>query len=395
MKQPTWERIATHVILIIACSIALFPVLWIVSTSFKNQFDVLSTEIELIPREPTLENYQNLFDPTTATGGFFWNWFGNSLLISVLTTVLSVFLASTAAYALSRYRFFGKRGATSFFLTSQMFPAVILLVPLFQLLAIRLGLLNTPWALVLAYATTAIPFCVLMLKSYFDTLPIELEEAAKIDGPRAARRLLADRHPALDARYRGHRLLRLHHRVERVPVRPGLPHQAGGVHPPDRRSPLHQPVHPELGRDDGALRGRHHPGGDLLLPCPALPDQRPVDRRHQGLTSAPGSVLGSRSRRTNACRGPPDRLGPTIGAVNWLAELFETNRIIVLSVYGQVFFVMGLAVALQSRQRSELPLARPLGWLAASGSSTGSWPGATCSFRSRRGSCRCRSSSCS
>ena len=182
MKQPMWERVATHVVLIIACAIALFPVLWIVSTSFKNQFDVLSTEIELIPREPTLENYQNLFDPTTATGGFFWNWFGNSLLISVLTTVLSVFLASTAAYALSRYRFSGKRGATSFFLTSQMFPAVILLVPLFQLLAIRLGLLNTPWALVLAYATTAIPFCVLMLKSYFDTLPIELEEAAKIDG---------------------------------------------------------------------------------------------------------------------------------------------------------------------------------------------------------------------
>jgi arabinogalactan oligomer/maltooligosaccharide transport system permease protein len=182
MKQPLWERIATHVVLLIACAIALFPVLWIVSTSFKNQFDVLSTEIELIPRDPTLENYQNLFDPTTATGGFFWNWFGNSLLISVLTTVLSVFLASTAAYALSRYRFFGKRGATSFFLTSQMFPAVILLVPLFQLLAIRLGLLNTPWALVLAYATTAIPFCVLMLRSYFDTLPIELEEAAKIDG---------------------------------------------------------------------------------------------------------------------------------------------------------------------------------------------------------------------
>lgn len=182
MKQPAWERIATHVVLLIACAIAIFPILWIVSTSFKNQFDVLSTEIELIPSEPTLENYQNLFDPSTATGGFFWSWFGNSLLISVLTTLLSVFLAATAAYALSRYRFFGKRGATSFFLTSQMFPAVILLVPLFQLLAISLGLLNTPWALVLAYATTAIPFCVLMLKSYFDTLPIELEEAAKIDG---------------------------------------------------------------------------------------------------------------------------------------------------------------------------------------------------------------------
>ena len=182
MRQPLWERVLTHVVLIASSIIAVFPLLWIVSTSFKNQFDVFSTEIELIPPEPTLENYQSLFDPASATGGYFWNWFGNSLLIAVLTTALSVFLAATAAYALSRYRFIGKRPVTSFFLVSQMFPAVILLVPLYQLLAVRAGLANTPWALVLAYATTAVPFCVLMLKSYFDTLPIELEEAARIDG---------------------------------------------------------------------------------------------------------------------------------------------------------------------------------------------------------------------
>ena len=182
MRRPLWERILTHVILLVACVIAVFPILWIVSTSFKNQFDVFSTQIELIPPEPTLENYESLFDPASATGGYFWNWFGNSLLIAVLTTVLSVFLAATAAYALSRYRFWGKRPTTSFFLISQMFPAVILLVPLYQLLAVRAGLANTPWALVLAYATTAVPFCVLMLRSYFDTLPIELEEAGRIDG---------------------------------------------------------------------------------------------------------------------------------------------------------------------------------------------------------------------
>lgn len=182
MKQPLWERIATHVVLLIASAIALFPLIWIVSASFKNQFDVLSTEIEIIPSEPTLENYEALFNPASATGGYFWNWFGNSVFIAVMTTILSVFLAATAAYALSRYRFHGKRPATTFFLVSQMFPAVILLVPLFQLLGIQLRLLNTPWALILAYATTAVPFCVLMLRSYFDTLPIELEEAARIDG---------------------------------------------------------------------------------------------------------------------------------------------------------------------------------------------------------------------
>jgi arabinogalactan oligomer/maltooligosaccharide transport system permease protein len=182
MKQPLWERIATHAVLLVACAIALFPLIWVVSASFKNQFDVLSTEIEIIPLEPTLENYEALFNPASATGGYFWNWFGNSVFIAVMTTILSVFLAATAGYALSRYRFRGKRPATSFFLVSQMFPAVILLVPLFQLLGIQLRLLNTPWALILAYATTAVPFCVLMLRSYFDTLPIELEEAARIDG---------------------------------------------------------------------------------------------------------------------------------------------------------------------------------------------------------------------
>jgi arabinogalactan oligomer / maltooligosaccharide transport system permease protein len=182
MRQPLWEKVATHLILLFACAIATFPILWIVSTSFKNRFDVLSTRIELIPSRPTLENYENLFNPATAAGGYFWNWFGNSLTIAVLTTVLSVFLASTAAYALSRYKFWGRGPITRYFLVNQMFPAVILLVPLFQLLGVQFRLLNTPWALVLAYATTAVPFCVLMLKSYFDTLPIELEEAGRIDG---------------------------------------------------------------------------------------------------------------------------------------------------------------------------------------------------------------------
>lgn len=182
MKQPLWEKVATHAILILFCLIAIFPILWIVSTSFKNRFDVLSTEIELIPREPTLENYEALFDPASATGGYFWNWFGNSILIAVLTTLFAVFLASTSAYALSRYRFWGRGAMTTFFLVNQMFPAVILLIPLFQLLAVQFRLLNTPWALILAYSTTAIPFSILMLKSYFDTLPIELEEAGRIDG---------------------------------------------------------------------------------------------------------------------------------------------------------------------------------------------------------------------
>jgi arabinogalactan oligomer/maltooligosaccharide transport system permease protein len=90
VKQPLWEKIATHAILIFASVIAVFPVLWVVSTSFKNQYDVLSTEVHLIPQEPTLENYRSLFDHTSATRGNFWNWFGNSLLKAVMNTNLTV-----------------------------------------------------------------------------------------------------------------------------------------------------------------------------------------------------------------------------------------------------------------------------------------------------------------
>ena len=90
-------------------------------------------------------------------------------------------LGTLAAYALSRYRFPGYRPALTSFLITQMFPGAILLVPIYNII-VRLDLLNTKTALVLAYSTVAVPFCVWMLKGYFDTIPISLEEAGRIDG---------------------------------------------------------------------------------------------------------------------------------------------------------------------------------------------------------------------
>jgi arabinogalactan oligomer/maltooligosaccharide transport system permease protein len=106
---------------------------------------------------------------------------GNSLVISVATTIVGVVISCTAAYALSRFRFPGRKAGLTTFLVVQMFPATLLLIPLYVVLD-RLGLLNSSLGLVLVYSTTAIPFCVWTLKGYFDTLPRELEEAARIDG---------------------------------------------------------------------------------------------------------------------------------------------------------------------------------------------------------------------
>ena len=108
-------------------------------------------------------------------------WLYNSIAIAFMTTVIGVFLAATAAYAFSRYRFPGYRPALMSFLIVQMFPAVILIVPIYNII-LHLGLLNQKVGIVLAYCTTALPFCVWMLKGYFDTIPIALEEAGRIDG---------------------------------------------------------------------------------------------------------------------------------------------------------------------------------------------------------------------
>jgi arabinogalactan oligomer/maltooligosaccharide transport system permease protein len=168
-----------HGTLVIATVIAVFPVFWIAISSFKPYNEIVSSPtLHILPKQWTWHNYYHI---VTADNYVFLHWFLNSVVIAVITTAVGVFLAATAAYALSRYRFPGYRAALSSFLITQMFPAAILLVPIYNII-VKLGLLNTKTALVLAYATTAVPFCVWMLKGYFDTIPISLEEAGRIDG---------------------------------------------------------------------------------------------------------------------------------------------------------------------------------------------------------------------
>lgn len=164
--------------LVIASLIAVFPVLWILATSLKPREEVLSPELTIIPKTFTFENFSYVL---TMQGGIFWQWLFNSIFIAIMTTVIGIFLAATTAYAFSRFSFLGKRGLLFMFLVSQMFPGAILIVPLYNIIK-NLGLLNSFTGLVIAYTTLSLPFCVWMLKSFFDTIPISLEEAALIDG---------------------------------------------------------------------------------------------------------------------------------------------------------------------------------------------------------------------
>lgn len=175
MKKANWW---VHLLLMIAVIISVFPVLWILSTSFKPRAEVFSTELHFIPETFTWENYVHVL---TRSDGIFLTWMGNSFLIALLTALISLFLSTTAAYAISRFRFRGKKVISFGFFFTQMFPGALLIIPLYKIIN-GMGLLNSYAGLILAYATVAVPFCVMMMKSFFDTIPYELEEAARVDG---------------------------------------------------------------------------------------------------------------------------------------------------------------------------------------------------------------------
>ncbi len=179
MKLGRVGRILVHIALVAACMVAVFPVAWVVSTSFKTRNDVYqTTRIEVIPARPTAEAYREVL---TFKEGIFLRWFVNSTAVAVVTALLGILLAASAAYAFSRFDFRGRKPMVFFFLLTQMFPGAVLLVPLYFLLH-RMGLLGSFPGLILAYCTVSLPFGVWMLKGYFDTIPRSLDEAGIVDG---------------------------------------------------------------------------------------------------------------------------------------------------------------------------------------------------------------------
>ncbi|WP_328387176.1 carbohydrate ABC transporter permease [Streptomyces sp. NBC_00400] len=162
-----------HAALLVAAAVAVFPPLWLLVTSFKPKNDAFSTGLVT---HFTLANYTHVIADTE-----FLTWFKNSVIIVGLTTVLGVFIAATTGYAVSRFRFPGMRPLMWLLLITQMFPVAVLIVPLYNLLA-SLGLLNQPAGLVVTYLTIAVPFCAWMMKGFFDTIPVEIDESGRVDG---------------------------------------------------------------------------------------------------------------------------------------------------------------------------------------------------------------------
>jgi arabinogalactan oligomer / maltooligosaccharide transport system permease protein len=180
MPRPDPKRLAsmigTYAVLLLFAVIALFPVTRIFTISLRPGDRLLSTTLDFIPDNATLDNYRTLLFETP-----FLRWLMNSIMVSAVVTVTGVALASTAGYALSRYKFRGRGAMMSGILITQMFPATMLLLPLYVML-ITLGLLNSYIGVIIIYTATALPFCVWQMKGYYDTIPVALEEAARIDG---------------------------------------------------------------------------------------------------------------------------------------------------------------------------------------------------------------------
>lgn len=178
-----FKTVLIHTALIIACIIAVYPVLRVITISLRPNDTLLTTSLRIIPENATLDNYREVLfgDAAKNRKSDFFLWVWNSFSIVALTSVMSVILASVSAYAFSRFRFPGRNTGLVFLLTTQMIPAGMLLLPLFIMIA-KLKMINTPTGLLIAYAVTTLPLTIWTLKGYYDTIPVDLEEAALIDG---------------------------------------------------------------------------------------------------------------------------------------------------------------------------------------------------------------------
>ena len=174
-------RWAGRIFLAVMLLFTLLPMIWMLLTSFKSGFAALQFPPQWWPNEPTLASYKKLLDPTNSVGEDFLRFFWNSLFVSTMSTILSVIVAVPAAYAFSRFDFPGRKFLFFAVLLRNMFPAVVFLVPLFILMRL-LGLMNTHGSLILTYLTFGLPLAIWLLKGFYDNIPYQLEQAARIDG---------------------------------------------------------------------------------------------------------------------------------------------------------------------------------------------------------------------
>lgn len=176
-RNRGWYLIA-YILLVLISLWTIFPFYWQVVTSLRSDADTYAKEIALLPTSITLEHYVSVFTAKTSQFGI---QIRNSLMVAVGTTIVATIVAALAAYSLTRLRYFGRAGLARLLVYAYLAPGTVLFIPLFVMMS-NIGLRDNLFGLGLTYLTFSVPFATWMLIGYFKSLPIELEEAAMVDG---------------------------------------------------------------------------------------------------------------------------------------------------------------------------------------------------------------------
>ena len=195
-----WKTLITYLAALFFIVWIVAPFTWIVITSFMTEADAISVPPQWIPENPTYRNYLAYLNPDSLTGSDLTSSGGmnkgafigmgavkdspkallNSTIVAFSVAILNMIIAGFAAYAFARLRFRGKGPLIIFYLASRMVPAIAIMIPLYILIK-NYGLLDSRWSLIIAYTTFTLPFSIWILASYFQTIPRDLEDAARVD----------------------------------------------------------------------------------------------------------------------------------------------------------------------------------------------------------------------
>jgi len=176
LKNLSKLKLGTYLSLLIGAVFVFFPIAWIISVSIRPNNLVFEYPASFIPKIFTLSAYLKVL-----TSSRVMRYFLNSYIVGMAVTLISAFLGIMAGYGLSRYNFYGKKSMSMFIVATQTIPKVVLLIPFF-IMMVKLQLYNTMHGLIITYASFALPYSILMMEGYIDSIPKELDEAAIIDG---------------------------------------------------------------------------------------------------------------------------------------------------------------------------------------------------------------------
>lgn len=175
-REFIFKSVLANVFVLVFSLFTVFPIYYVAQAAFRSGQSLFSTNLQLWPTNPTLDNFNHMINETPML-----TWFKNSLFVASLTTIASLIVVTSAAYAFSRWKFVGRDGLLTLMLAIQTFPGILSLIAIFVIFK-EFHLLDSLFGLVLAYTSGSLVFSIWNLKGYFDTIPADLEEAARVDG---------------------------------------------------------------------------------------------------------------------------------------------------------------------------------------------------------------------